>query len=357
MVFKKSLQLLIVMAVLTAFSCSESPSVIESSEQAGLSLYGDSSGKMNGVSFVAPSRPIKGDNMNSVVDLGANWVTLMPYGYGKGSGSDEGNRLHWNVEWQWWGEKSKGLRECIQFAHERNLKVMVKPQIWFRHGSFTGDFILNDAKDWKTFEDSYEEFILTFAKVAEEEKAASFCIGTEWKKFVAERPDFWHQLIPKVRAVFSGELTYAANWDCYHLMPFWKELDYIGIDAYFPLSDAKSPTEGDLMRGWDKHFENIKKLSESTGKPVVFTEFGYRSMDYNANEPWDSGKKSGVNLSAQTTAYQAIFKKFWNQPWFKGGFLWKWYDYHTKAGGKQNNAFTPQNKPVQKLIEEWYKKQ
>lgn len=29
---------------------------------------------------------------------------------------------------------------------------MIKPQIWFRGGSYTGDFELSNEKDWKTFE-------------------------------------------------------------------------------------------------------------------------------------------------------------------------------------------------------------
>jgi hypothetical protein len=42
----------------------------------------------------------------------------------------------------------------------------------------------------------------------------------------------------EIRKIYTGKLTYAANWDDFDKVPFWKELDYIGIDAYFPLSDA-----------------------------------------------------------------------------------------------------------------------
>ena len=31
-----------------------------------------------------------------------------------------------------------------------------------------------------------------------------------------------------------------------NVVTFWDELDFIGIDAYFPLSDKKSPTIEDL---------------------------------------------------------------------------------------------------------------
>jgi len=59
-------------------------------------------------------------------------------------------------------------------------------------------------------------------------------------------------------------------------------------------------------------------------------------------------------LAGQQNAYTAIFKTFWNKPWFEGGFLWKWYPNHAAAGGTSDNRFTPQNKPSQKIIRDWY---
>ena len=62
-----------------------------------------------------------------------------------------------------------------------------------------------------------------------------------------------------------------------------------------------------------------------------------------------------VNLQAQTNATKALFKTFWNEDWFAGGFIWKWYHNHENAGGENNSRFTPQNKPVEAIIKEQYK--
>ena len=59
---------------------------------------------------------------------------------------------------------------------------------------------------------------------------------------------------------------------------------------------------------------------------------------------------------AQSNAYQAIFQTFWNESWFAGGFIWKWYDDDPEQGGPNNNDYTPQNKPVEEIIKAWYKK-
>jgi hypothetical protein len=61
-------------------------------------------------------------------------------------------------------------------------------------------------------------------------KMELFCFGTELGNAIAKRPQYWSQLIVKIRK-YTGKLTYAANWDDFDKVPFWKELDYIGIDA------------------------------------------------------------------------------------------------------------------------------
>ena len=90
-------------------------------------------------------------------------------------------------------------------------------------------------------------------------------------------------------------------------------------------------------------------------KPILFTEYGYRSVDFTAKQPWDSERIEGhVNLSGQFNAFQALFDEFWNEDWFAGGFIWKWHMNHENSGGLTNNRFTPQNKPVEDLIKKQY---
>lgn len=60
-------------------------------------------------------------------------------------------------------------------------------------------------------------------------------------------------------------------------------------------------------------------------------------------------------MNAQTSGYLAIFKKFWKEEWFAEGFLWKWYAFDQQKGGLSCSDYTPQNKPVEILISDWYK--
>ena len=88
----------------------------------------------------------------------------------------------------------------------------------------------------------------------------------------------------------------------------------------------------------------------------MFTEFGYRSIDYAAKAPWTVDRiEENVNLEAQVNTTKALFEAFWKEDWFAGGFVWKWFINHDKVGGIDNNRFTPQNKPAETLIKEHYK--
>ncbi|MEY8020785.1 glycoside hydrolase [Muriicola sp. SD30] len=310
-------------------------------------------GKINGVSFVASRDEVKQEHIKPVKQLYADHAAVMPFGFIREVNSPE---IIFDTERQWFGETRVGAKQYIELLHRNKIKVMLKPQIWIWRGVFTGELKMQSEADWQKLEQSYEAFILTYASLAEESKAEIFCIGTELEQFVSQRPEFWKNLILKIKDRYNGKLTYAANWDEFGRTPFWADLDYIGIDAYFPLSESKTPTVEELKEGWKPWKDKITTVSSSANRPVLFTEFGYRSMDFTAKKPWlvDRNEET-VNLAAQVNAKKAIFESFWDEEWFAGGFVWKWFINHEKSGGPQDNRFTPQNKPAEEVIKTFYK--
>lgn len=308
--------------------------------------------KINGLSFVASPEAINTTHTIPVKEASANYVSLMPFGFIRDLASP---KVIYNTSRQWFGETRAGVVQYAKAFEKHNIQIMVKPQIWVWRGEFTGYITMKSEEDWKLLEDSYRAFILEYAALAQEIKASIFCIGTELEKFVINRPAYWKKLIEEIRTVYKGKLTYAANWDEFKRVPFWKEMDYIGIDAYFPLSDKKTPTIAEFEAGWASHKKVIQEIQQQNEKPVLFTEFGYRSVNFTGKEPWKSDRISGeVNLEGQVNATKAIHNQFWKEEWFAGGFLWKWFHNHKEVGGENNNRFTPQNKPVEKLIKELY---
>jgi hypothetical protein len=308
--------------------------------------------KINGLSFVASRDTINASHINPVIKAQSNYVALMPYSVIRNIATP---KIEFNTNREWFGESENGLLQYAKEFQKVDVKIMVKPHLWMRRGGFTGHLKPDSEENWKILENSYKDYILTYAKAAEELNAEMLCIGTELEQFVISRPKYWLQLIREIRSVYKGKLTYAANWDEFKRITFWGELDFIGIDAYFPLSDKKSPTIQDFEDGWKPHKEEIVRIQKKFNKPVLFTEFGYRSIDFTGKEPWSSNRvKGNINLQAQVNGLQAIHNQFWKEEWFVGGFIWKWFHRHDKVGGENNNRFTPQNKPAEELIKKIY---
>ncbi|TXD83524.1 glycoside hydrolase [Subsaximicrobium wynnwilliamsii] len=310
--------------------------------------------KIDAVSFVASRHPIDSSHTKALQPLNANYAALMPFGFIKDLAHPD---IIYNTDRQWFGETEAGVKQYAETLRKANIKIMVKPQIWVWRGEFTGNIKMTTEADWQLLEAAYTKFILEYAHVAKDIHAEVFCIGTELENFVVERPEYWEQLIAKIKTIYHGKLTYAANWDEYRRTPFWDDLDYIGVDAYFPVSQMKTPTVADCRAGWQKHKTLLKSISEDKNKPILFTEFGYRSMDFAGNEHWQSDHNiKTLNLEGQANATEALFEEFWTEPWFAGGFVWKWHQDHHERGGDVDNQFTPQNKPAQEVIARFYGK-
>lgn len=102
----------------------------------------------------------------------------------------------------------------------------------------------------------------------------------------------WRQLVQRVRQVYSGRLTMAANFDNYHEVSFWDCLDLIGINAYFPLRERlEAPLDEDSMaRAWRQIFDQIEafKSTHDLSQEVLFTELGYTRRRGVTVAPWSS---------------------------------------------------------------------
>ncbi|WP_034062557.1 glycoside hydrolase family 113 [Lacinutrix jangbogonensis] len=311
--------------------------------------------KINGISFVAAGIPVTDEHVNPVLEINANYATVMPFGFIKDLKNPE--IIH-NTDRQWFGESRAGVKQYAESLETKGIKIMIKPQIWVWRGEFTGYIKMETEDDWQKLEKSYSSFILEYADLAQEINADIFCIGTELEQFVTNRPEYWNRLISEIKKVYKGKLTYAANWDEFKRTPFWNQLDYIGVDAYFPVGESKTPTIEECLEGWKVHKPVIKGLADKYKKPILFTEYGYRSVDYAGKEPWKSERSMNVvNFEAQNNTTKALFETFWEEEWFAGGFIWKWFIEDDKVGGENDSQFTPQNKPVEQIIKAHFENQ
>lgn len=249
----------------------------------------------------------------------------------------------------------ESIIHAIKKAHEYGMAVMLKPHIDLlkEEGNYRLDIGFTKEEDWQEWFCHYKKFILSYARMAEENKVEFFCVGTELS-YAATKDEYWSEyIIPAVREVYSGKITYAANWDDYQNVKFWGSLDYAGIDAYFPLTNKENPEFEDIKTGWEKWLKEIRLWQADVQKPVVFTECGYCSADLAARKPWEEISARTPNLALQADCYRALMETFCGEPYFKGLYWWSWSTY-AGSGGVNHSRFTPQNKPAMEYVKLWY---
>ena len=248
------------------------------------------------------------------------------------------------------------VRHAITEAHSLGFKVMLKPMVDTLEEEKTQGYPTvwrGEIQPSDECFESYSNFINFFAEFAEENDVELFSVGCEFKATTREKEQ-WEKVIQGVRERYSGPITYAADWTNYQNIEWWDSVDYVGIDAYFPLSILKyDPTFNELKNAWTNYADEIETWLSTVNKPVIFTEIGYRSGDGTNMAPSNYWSDMPVDLQEQRDCYEAAFQTLWNRSWFYGFYWWTWI-FDPEEGGLNDSFHTPQRKPTQDVITHWY---
>lgn len=296
------------------------------------------------------------DAINSLVRANVEWVAVIPFLYQK----DEKTKL---VDIpdnpKMYTRRDSSHIRAIQDLHKKGIRVQLKPHLWMNDG-WRSNITLDSKKEWDAWFESYRTNMLRYARIAEETKTELFCVGTELKTSIEKQPEKWESLIDEIRQIYTGELTYAANWyDEYEHVSFWNKLDYIGIQAYFPLTTINNPDLETIEKGWEKHLIALEAFHEKHKKPILFTEVGYKSDADATIKPWEwspflssiTKKKSD---KTQQLAYEALFRQTWEKPWFAGVYIWQWDNRTMEESAKTDIDFSPRFKPAENVMARWF---
>lgn len=289
------------------------------------------------------------------------------------------------------------LVRYLKELKERGYKVMLYPMLFTDlenkpwRGKITGSI---DSIPQFFESNGYNEFITHYATLTKDYVDA-FLIGSELiglTKVMDEENNFpavdsLIDLASETKKILNTntKVSYAADWTEYHhtsggwynLDKLWASeyIDFIGIDAYFPLTNSNHSvyqTE-EIMRGWesgegydfyyeDSHKTIKKKLSQEyawkniewwwnnkhinpngnasnwvpKSKEIWFTEYGFPSVECCTNQPnvfFDSTSiesnypihsNGNVDYKAQRAAILAT-ELFWeNSEIVTNKFLWSW---------------------------------
>ena len=256
-------------------------------------------------------------SLEEITSLGAGWVAIHPYARVERDGT---------IRFRPAGEAAY-LERAVVLARQANVELFWKP-----HLAYWGNFewrgaieFGDDAGDWRRFFDGYRDFIVDQARLAERLGVDLLAVGVEYE-LTTHRESEWRQIIAAVCSVYSGRLTYAANWDSLDQVPFWDALDLIGVHAYFPLTHEEFPDRSAIWRGWDGPLARLASLSQSLqDKPVLFAEIGYSRSLRAAAEPWvPDNQDTPVVQSLRRLLIEVAVERIEEIPYVEGMFWWKW---------------------------------
>ncbi|MDX2095655.1 MAG: glycoside hydrolase TIM-barrel-like domain-containing protein [Alphaproteobacteria bacterium] len=290
------------------------------------------------------------------------------------------------------------LLRLLAELRARGLKIFFYPQLlmdvagkpW--RGFLSGDSA--QVANFFTKPRGYHAYITHYANLVAG-KVDAFAIGTEMRdltKITSSAGVFpaVSQLVTlaaTVKTILGSavQVTYAADWSeyhhtdggWYHLDPLWASphIDVVGIDAYFPLTDAVQ-TGYDIAalragwrtgEGYDFYYTDAARTTKASldapyawknidwwwnnphvnpdgaptawvpqSKPVWFTEYGFASVDGTSNEPnvfidnsasasaFPRFSRGRVDFMAQRVAIAATEAEWAGSSMVPRRFLWTW---------------------------------
>jgi hypothetical protein len=288
--------------------------------------------------------------LDECVHAGATWVAITPFGRVAdltGRGVDPSFELPF-------AKNREDVRRAITMAHARGLSVMLVPHLWVESGEWRAKIDPPTDAAWETWTRSYGAFVRAWAELAESAHVELFSAGVELRSWVTTpRAPSFTALIRELRAVYSGPITYSANWDDVESTVVLGELDVIGVNAFYPLAEKEGAPFDALLEGGRRVQARVRALADTWHKPVLFTEIGYTTRRDPAVRPWewpDAMKDVRVDELAQADAYRALVAPLLDEPSFMGFFVWRVYADPDDVSQEAEWGFSPRGKLAELVV-------
>lgn len=291
--------------------------------------------------------------LDEVVGLGSNWISLTVFGrvFDLKSASVEPS---FEAPFE---ETRVNVARAVELAHARGLKVLLVPHLWVESGGWRAE--LDPGPAWPRFEATYGAFALAWAELAEETGVDLLAVGVELAFWTASsRAPSFLALVAQLRERYHGPLTYAANWDDAADTIIWRDLDFIGINAFYPLHWEDAPSDAAISRGAQAASQKVRELGERWNKSVLFSEFGYTTRKDAMVKPWlwpEELERVTVSEEDQSRAYGALLGEARFVPGLRGVFVWRMYADVADSSQEPNFGFSPWGKRAEGVLRSAYR--
>jgi hypothetical protein len=243
---------------------------------------------------------------------------------------------------------------AIEDARDQGLRVMLVPHLWVETGGWRALIDPGSDAGWAHWTASYRRFLLHWAEVAALGGADMLSVGVELRSWVTgPRAQSFTALISDVRARYPGLLTYSGNWDDIAHTVILGELDVIGVNAFYPLTDEEGARDAELAEGAAKVATDLAELAAEWDKPVLLAEMGYTTRRDPALRPWewpDGMTNVVIDEAAQGRAYRALLAPLLDARWCAGFFVWRSYADPSDVSQEAEWGFSPIGKRAELVL-------
>lgn len=245
------------------------------------------------------------------------------------------------------------LLRLVRHAKGKGLRVVLMPIVLLdnpRGNEWRGTI---RPDNWNQWWDSYRRMIHHYSWIAQAGGVDVLVIGSELVS-TESRGEEWSRTIRQVRRDFKGLLTYSANWDHYNRVPFWAQLDLMGMNSYYKLGNDRHVQVKEIVSRWKDIQNDLLSFQRRINKPLILLEAGWCSMANAAHEPWDYTRTDQpVDLELQRKLYEGFFQAWWGNPSLGGFMMWEW---PPGEGGRADKGYSPENKPAEEVMRQWLAK-
>jgi hypothetical protein len=267
------------------------------------------------------------------------------------------------------------LRAIIDHIHTRGMRVCLRPmtetqdgcgrlQIWFQpdRERIPG----RHSTHWADWFASFRLRSQHYARIAQSTGCELYGLDSELDRTI-DQHDHYRRVIDAVRGVYQGPVTSCHTTHC-GLIDFeaefanpkhwWHDLDMLQLSCYEPGSTRPGASVEEMLANLLPVRERFRRMANAYRKPIAFGECGCTSSSGGAVHPSGWNAESGYNPDEQANYLEAVLRTFWDEPWWRGLYWWKWDEQldrpQFRSDPRGDKGFTVWAKPAAEVMRRWY---
>lgn len=294
------------------------------------------------------------ESMKRLASNGLDWICIPVNGWQETFASTRVFSLYGMTQ------TDEEIAHAVNMAKSMGLKVCLKPMVNCLDRAWRAriDFPTEETGYWEKWFNSYNNFMLYYAKMAQRLGCEMLCTGCEMAG-MDKQSAYCRDMIAKVRKVYHGIIMHNINHGDEFRFDWLDAVDVIGISGYYPVTDRENKGIETMHKKWAEVVARLEKCHEHYQRPIMFAEIGVRNETDCTMYPWDFHNRpdKATDEQEQSDFYESAMAATWDLEWFCGYFWWDWkVTLPPIEKAKENRDFTIYGKLAEQTLKKWYTK-